>query len=72
MDVEQIVNLLKIANNDLPAIEEQFKKLRNDVGMLRSQKHTCKRILYQLNNQIRTTTKLLNSFAYHVKRKEER
>ena len=61
MDVEQIVNLLAIVNNDLPAIEEQLKKLRNEVDTLQSQKHTCKRNLYQLNNQIATTSRFLNS-----------
>ena len=27
--VKQVVNLLQIANNDLPSVEEQFKRLRN-------------------------------------------
>jgi uncharacterized protein (UPF0335 family) len=31
MDVKQVIDLLTIANNDLPAIEERFKRLRNDV-----------------------------------------
>ncbi|HYX57323.1 MAG TPA: hypothetical protein VE818_14290, partial [Nitrososphaeraceae archaeon] len=68
----QIVNLLKIANNDLPSIEERFKRLRNDVSVLQSQKHIDERNLYQLNNQIATTTKLLNSFhiSYGKKRRE--
>lgn len=30
MSVKQVVNLLAIANNHLPAIEERFKILRND------------------------------------------
>jgi hypothetical protein len=51
MGVKQVVDVLAIANNDLPAIEERFKRLRNDVSTLQSQKHTCKRNLYQLNNQ---------------------
>ncbi len=68
MDVEQIVNLLKIANNHLPAIEERFKRLRNDVSMLQSQKRIYERNLYQLNNQISTTTKLLNSFRISCER----
>jgi hypothetical protein len=59
--VKQVVNLLTIANNDLPAIEERFKRLRNDVGMLQFRKHTLERNLYQLNNQIASTTNLLNS-----------
>ena len=40
MGVKQVVNILAIANNDLPAIEEQFKRLRNDVSMLQFQKRT--------------------------------
>ena len=58
MSVKQVVNLLTIANNDLPSIEERFKRLRNDIGMLQIRKHTCERNLYQLNNQIVSTTKL--------------
>jgi chromosome segregation ATPase len=61
MSVNQVVNLLTITNNDLPAIEERFKRLRNDVDMLQFRKHTLERNLYQLNNQIASTTKLLNS-----------
>ncbi len=61
MGVKQVVNLLAIANNDLPALEKRFKRLRNDVSMLQFQKRTLERNLYQLNNQIASTTKLLNS-----------
>ena len=68
MGVQQVVDVLAIANNDLPAIEERFKRLRNDVSMLQSQKHTCKRNLYQLNNQVLTTTRLLNSFRISCER----
>ena len=68
MGVKQVVDILAIANNDLPAIEERFKRLRNDVSMLQSQKHTCKRNLYQLNNQIASTTRLLNSFRISCER----
>jgi hypothetical protein len=69
MGVKQVVDVLAIANNDLPTIEERFKRLRNDISMLQSQKHTCKRNLYQLNNQIAATTKLLNSLRISCVRK---
>jgi hypothetical protein len=61
MGVKQVVNTLTIANNDLPSIEERFKRLRNDTSILQFRKHTCERNLYQLNNQIATTTNILNS-----------
>ena len=61
MGIKQVVNLLEIANNDLPDIEKRFKRLRNDVSTLQFQKRIHERNLYQLNNQIASTTKLLNS-----------
>jgi hypothetical protein len=62
MGVKQVVNLLTIANNDLPAIEKRIKRLRNEISALQFQKRIDERNLYQLNNQIAATTKLLNSF----------
>jgi hypothetical protein len=34
MSASDVNNLLEIANNDLPSIEERFKRLRNDASML--------------------------------------
>jgi hypothetical protein len=70
MGVQQFVDTLAIANNDLPSIEEQLKMLRNNVRMLQSQKHTCERNLHQLNNKIATTSSLLNSL--HISCERER
>jgi hypothetical protein len=60
MSASHLNNILEIANNDLLSIEERFKRLRTDASILQSQKHTCKRNLYQLNNQIASKAKLLN------------
>jgi hypothetical protein len=60
--VKQVVDILAIANNDLPALEWRFKRLGNDMSMLQFQKRIDERNLYQLNNKIAATTKLLNSF----------
>src|ERR687890_2131512 len=68
MGVQQVVDILAIANNELPSIEEQLKMLRNDVSMLQSQKHSCKRNLYQLNNQMASTTRLLSSLRMSCER----
>jgi hypothetical protein len=62
MGVKQVVNLLTIASEDLPAIEERIKRLRNDISMLQFQKRIDERNLYQLKNQIASTTNLLTSF----------
>src|SRR5829696_8831228 len=69
MGVQQVVDVLAIANNDLPAIEERYKRIRNDVSMLQIRKHIFERNLYQLNNQIATTTtRLLNSLRMSCRR----
>jgi hypothetical protein len=60
--VKQVVNLLTIANNDLPELEKRFKRMRNDISMLQFQKRIYERNLYQLNNQIATTSRLLSSY----------
>src|ERR687890_1879682 len=72
MEAKQVVDVLSIANNDLPSIEERFKILRNDVSTLQFRKHALERNLYQVKGQIATTTKLLNSFhiSYGKKRRE--
>jgi transposase len=54
--VKQVVNLLETANNDLPALEKRFKRLRNDINTLQFQKRIDERSLYQLNNKIAATT----------------
>jgi hypothetical protein len=61
MGVKRVVDILEIANNDLPAIEERYKRLRNGVSALQFQKRIEERNLYQLNNQIASTSRLLNS-----------
>jgi hypothetical protein len=59
--VRHVVDILAIANNDLPAIEQRVKRLRNDISELQFQKRMDERSLNLLNNQIASTSKLLNS-----------
>src|ERR687896_2627852 len=68
MSPKQVVHSLAIANNDLSSIEEQIKRLRNEISALQFQKRIDERNLYQLNNQIASTTKLLDSFRISCER----
>jgi predicted transcriptional regulator len=68
MRIPQVVHALEVANNDLPSIEEQLKRLRNSVSVLQSQKRICETNLYQLNNQIATTTRHLNPLRISCER----
>ena len=69
--VRQVIHLLKIANNNLPEIEWRYERLKNDVSMLQSQKHTCTRKLYQLNNQTATTSRVLSSLRISCERESK-
>ncbi len=60
--VRQVVNLLTIASEDLPSIERRFNRLRDDISTLQFRKRIDERNLYQLNNKIASTIRLLNSF----------
>jgi hypothetical protein len=68
MGPKQVVNLLAMANEDLPAIEKRIKRLRNEISALQFQKRIDERNLYRLNNQIATTSKLLNSICMSCRR----
>jgi hypothetical protein len=68
MGVKQIVDVLEIANNDLPALEERFNEQRNEIDILQFRKPTSVGNLYQSKNQIVSTTKLLNPFRMSCKR----
>ena len=52
----------------IPALEERFERLRNDISALQFQKRIDETNIYQLNNQIATTIKLLNSYPISCKR----
>ena len=54
--VRHVVDILAIANNNLPALERRFKRLGNDISTLQFRKRIDERNFYQLNNQIASTT----------------
>src|SRR5918995_1590856 len=52
IEVEQAIHLIKIANNDLPALEQKYQKLKRDVNSLESRKFEEYRTLNNLQDQI--------------------
>jgi hypothetical protein len=69
MSSSHLNNLLEISNNDLPAIKSDLKHL-NDTSTLQFRKHICEGSLYQLNNQISTTNRLLNSYRLYCEKEK--
>jgi hypothetical protein len=52
MGVEQVINLLKIANKDLPLVEHKYERLKREVDDLEANKHNSARILQEISDQI--------------------
>src|SRR5215207_6070431 len=59
MGVDQAINLLKTANNDLSALEQKYQKLKKEVNLLESRKLEEHRILNDLHDQIDASKRML-------------
>src|SRR5207247_5866316 len=57
MDPPQIINLLKIANNDLPSVQHKFEQLSKDVISLELEKQNSTRICQELSDNITSSLK---------------
>jgi DNA-binding CsgD family transcriptional regulator len=50
--IEEVINLIKIANTDLPSVEHKYQRLKRDVNSLESRKFHEYRTLHQVQDQI--------------------
>ena len=69
MNSRQIINLLQIANNDLPAVKQKYKKLQRNVNDLESKELDASINLVDLNSQIQNANQRLDS--YHLSCQKE-
>jgi hypothetical protein len=57
--VEQVINLVKITNNDLTALEQKYQKLKKDVNLLESQKFKEHGTLHGVEDRIVDSKQML-------------
>ena len=62
MGVQQVVNLLKIANTDLPGIQCRYERLKRELNTLEFNKQQSHRTMAYFNNQIETQRNALTSY----------
>src|SRR5918994_4829493 len=62
MGVKQVINLLEIANNDLPDIQCRYERLKGEVNTLEFNKQQSQIALSYFNNQIEMKSKTLTSY----------
>ena len=70
MGTKQVVNLLEIANNDLPALENRYHELKNEVDHLEYRKANSNRTLQNLENQMVDSNQVL--YSYRASCEQER
>jgi chromosome segregation ATPase len=61
MGVDQAVTIIKNGNNDLPTLEEKYRKLKRDVDSLESRKLEAERTLNDLHDRIDISGKMLKN-----------
>jgi hypothetical protein len=62
MGVQQVVNLLEIANTDLPDIQCRYERIKREVNTLEFNKQQSHRTMAYFNNQIETQRNELTSY----------
>src|SRR5215204_1829804 len=62
MGIKQVVNLLEIANTDLPDIQCRYERIKREVNTLEFKKQQSHRTMAYFNNQIETQRNALTSY----------
>ena len=66
--LKQVVNLLEIANNDLPGIQCRYERLKTEVNTLEFNKQQSHTALSYFNNQMEMKSKDLTSYRISCRR----
>jgi hypothetical protein len=72
MSEEHVVNLLRTANNNLPAVEHRYERLEQEVNSLESVKLNSNRDLQDVRKRILNSRKLLDSCDLTYKQQAEK
>ena len=72
MDVQQVINLLKIANNNLPEIEWRYERLKREVNTLKVKRHQSQIALSYFKSQIERQSQALNSYRIYCENEKSK
>jgi DNA repair exonuclease SbcCD ATPase subunit len=72
MDVQNVINLLEIANNDLPSVEHKCERLKRELDDIEAEKRNSIRIFQQLNDQIISMCERLESIIQDCEKQMSR
>src|SRR5215207_421297 len=63
MNVQNVINLLRIANNDISSVEYRCQQLRKEAASLEARNRNAARTLQQLSDMISETQKTLDHYS---------
>ena len=69
--IEEVINFIKIANNDLPAVEHKYQSVKRHVNSLESRKINECKSLYLIQNRLQGERIRLKRFVQQVKDNDE-
>src|SRR5918995_2562556 len=70
-NIQQVIRLLNIANNDLPAVENRCQQLRREEASLKFSNQNAAKTLQDLNNQISDEYKTLDQYRLFCKQEKQ-
>src|ERR1051325_3718834 len=72
MNESNVIKLLTIANNDLPAVEDRYELLKRKEGELQGKVRNSTMIFQDLNNQISSMRSILDSIRLDIEKEKKR
>ena len=70
MDVSKLLELLEIANNDLPLVEHKCERRKREVDALEAEKRNSARILQELTDQDSNYAQKIRLYSVWIMEKE--
>ena len=71
MNVQDVRRLLTLANNYLPSVQIRYDNLKREIGALEGEKRNATMVFQDLNNQIITMGKTLDSYRIECQKEKE-
>jgi hypothetical protein len=69
MDTQHVIRLLTLANDDLPAVEYRYERLKREEGSLQAGNHNSARTFQDLSDRISTTRSTLEQYESDCKKR---
>jgi chromosome segregation ATPase len=71
MNIQHVIRLLKVANNDLPSVENRLQELEREEDDLKYRNERAARTVQEISNRISGERQILDQFRLFVKQQQQ-